>query len=237
MIVDNRPYELVVGAGPAVDPDLQRAATACRCATRRFAPPGARAATGASRRRSQAWWPASTWSLARSWKRVKSLLVLEAMKMENEIRAPRGGTVRQVSVKPGQTVTLNRAAAGDRVRRKESLHDDIRLHWRAWPSVQYNEMPIDRVMTDVLLPVSGTQASSTWQQRPAPIPEERIAYDLIRDLLLPAGVLPGALHRHDTTTPAITPRFFDACCACLAHNLSTAADSISLSNCLSVLQN
>lgn len=34
------------------------------------------------------------------------LLVLEAMKMENEIRAPRTGIVRQVAVKPGQTVTL-----------------------------------------------------------------------------------------------------------------------------------
>ena len=34
------------------------------------------------------------------------LLVLEAMKMENELRAPRGGTVQAVKVKPGQTVTL-----------------------------------------------------------------------------------------------------------------------------------
>jgi biotin carboxyl carrier protein len=37
----------------------------------------------------------------------QSLLVLEAMKMENDIRAPRAGTVRQVNVKPGQSVTLN----------------------------------------------------------------------------------------------------------------------------------
>jgi biotin carboxyl carrier protein len=36
----------------------------------------------------------------------QSLLVLEAMKMENEIRAPKSGVVRQVVVKPGQTVTL-----------------------------------------------------------------------------------------------------------------------------------
>jgi biotin carboxyl carrier protein len=28
------------------------------------------------------------------------------MKMENEIRAPKSGVVRQVAVKPGQTVTL-----------------------------------------------------------------------------------------------------------------------------------
>lgn len=34
----------------------------------------------------------------------KSLLVLEAMKMENEIRAPRRGTVTAVHVSPGQTV-------------------------------------------------------------------------------------------------------------------------------------
>lgn len=35
-----------------------------------------------------------------------ALLVLEAMKMENEIRAPRSGTVRSVSVEVGQTVVL-----------------------------------------------------------------------------------------------------------------------------------
>ena len=34
------------------------------------------------------------------------ILVLEAMKMENEIRAPRSGTVQSISVKPGQTVKL-----------------------------------------------------------------------------------------------------------------------------------
>ncbi|MCB0133264.1 MAG: biotin/lipoyl-binding protein [Caldilineaceae bacterium] len=35
------------------------------------------------------------------------LLVLEAMKMENEIQAPRSGEVRRVAVESGQTVTLN----------------------------------------------------------------------------------------------------------------------------------
>jgi biotin carboxyl carrier protein len=34
------------------------------------------------------------------------LLILEAMKMENEIQAPRGGRVAHVNVQPGQTVTL-----------------------------------------------------------------------------------------------------------------------------------
>ena len=36
----------------------------------------------------------------------QSLLVLEAMKMENEIRSPRDGIVRQINVRPGQSVTL-----------------------------------------------------------------------------------------------------------------------------------
>ena len=35
------------------------------------------------------------------------LLILEAMKMENEIRAPRTGTVAQLNVNAGQNVTLN----------------------------------------------------------------------------------------------------------------------------------
>lgn len=39
------------------------------------------------------------------------LLVLEAMKMENEIRAPRPGVIGQLNVAPGQTVTLNMVMA------------------------------------------------------------------------------------------------------------------------------
>jgi biotin carboxyl carrier protein len=37
------------------------------------------------------------------------LVVLEAMKMENELKAPRSGTVKAVNVQPGQTVEQNRA--------------------------------------------------------------------------------------------------------------------------------
>ena len=33
-----------------------------------------------------------------------ALLVLEAMKMQNEIRAPKAGTVREIAVEPGRTV-------------------------------------------------------------------------------------------------------------------------------------
>ncbi len=35
------------------------------------------------------------------------VIVLEAMKMENEIRSPRAGIVRQIDVQPGQTVVLD----------------------------------------------------------------------------------------------------------------------------------
>jgi biotin carboxyl carrier protein len=34
------------------------------------------------------------------------LLVVEAMKMQNELRSPRSGTVGRVAVGPGQTVEL-----------------------------------------------------------------------------------------------------------------------------------
>ncbi len=39
------------------------------------------------------------------------LLMLEAMKMENEIRAPRSGTVSALHVTPGETVALNKVLA------------------------------------------------------------------------------------------------------------------------------
>ncbi len=39
------------------------------------------------------------------------IMMLEAMKMENEIRSPRSGTVRVVHVAPGATVSLNQVLA------------------------------------------------------------------------------------------------------------------------------
>ena len=36
----------------------------------------------------------------------ETLLILEAMKMENELRAPRGGVVHQVRVEAGQQVAM-----------------------------------------------------------------------------------------------------------------------------------
>ena len=38
--------------------------------------------------------------------RTRGLVVLEAMKMENELRAPRAGQVLQIHVQEGETVTL-----------------------------------------------------------------------------------------------------------------------------------
>lgn len=40
-------------------------------------------------------------------KRGQGLLVLEAMKMQNEVTAPVEGTVKAINVKPGQTVDAN----------------------------------------------------------------------------------------------------------------------------------
>ena len=37
----------------------------------------------------------------------QSLLILEAMKMENEVRSPRSGVVREIAVALGQSVTLS----------------------------------------------------------------------------------------------------------------------------------
>lgn len=48
--------------------------------------------------------------LAQEGERVQAgegVAILEAMKMENEIRAPRGGVVQSVQVAPGQTVNQN----------------------------------------------------------------------------------------------------------------------------------
>jgi biotin carboxyl carrier protein len=36
------------------------------------------------------------------------VVVVEAMKMENELRSPKGGTVREVSVTPGTSVEAGR---------------------------------------------------------------------------------------------------------------------------------
>ncbi len=41
----------------------------------------------------------------------QAIVVLEAMKMENEVHAPKSGTISQINVKPGQNVTLHEVLA------------------------------------------------------------------------------------------------------------------------------
>jgi biotin carboxyl carrier protein len=36
----------------------------------------------------------------------QQILVVEAMKMQNELRAPRDGTVQRIAVAPGQTIEV-----------------------------------------------------------------------------------------------------------------------------------
>ena len=50
-------------------------------------------------------------------RRGETLVVLEAMKMQNEIPAPADGVVRQVAVAEGETVTADRVVASIEIRR------------------------------------------------------------------------------------------------------------------------
>ena len=50
-------------------------------------------------------------------RRGETLVVLEAMKMQNEIPAPADGVVRQVAVAEGETVTADRVVASIELRR------------------------------------------------------------------------------------------------------------------------
>ena len=108
MIVDNRPYELVFASDlRSVQLEGGRHTIQVRDKETRTV----RAATGDGRIKAPI--PGIITRInvepGQSVEAGQSVLVLEAMKMENEIRASKGGVVRQVSVKPGQTVTLNEA--------------------------------------------------------------------------------------------------------------------------------
>jgi len=105
MIVDSRPYELLVPADlSSVQIHNGRYAVAVRDHETRSVRP----ASGDGRVKAPI--PGLIARLHVDQGQIvesgQPLLVLEAMKMENEIRAPRAGVVRQVAVKPGQTVTL-----------------------------------------------------------------------------------------------------------------------------------
>jgi acetyl/propionyl-CoA carboxylase alpha subunit len=106
MIVGDRPYEIVL------DPDLhwiKAWAGLHRLEVRDVEARASRAISGDARVKAPI--PGQvTRILVTQGEAVtvgQPLLVLEAMKMENEIRAPRAGTVSHLNVRPGQDVTLN----------------------------------------------------------------------------------------------------------------------------------
>jgi biotin carboxyl carrier protein len=108
MIVDNRPYEMVFA------PDLrsvQLEGLRHTIQVRDKEMQGARPASGDGRVKAPI--PGLIARLhvepGQTVEAGQTVVVLEAMKMENEIRASKPGVVRQVHVQPGQTVVLNEA--------------------------------------------------------------------------------------------------------------------------------
>ena len=108
MIVDNRPYELIFG------PDLRSVQLEGLRHTIQVPRQGNAQRTSCQWRRAHQ--GADPGLIARinvepeqQVEAGQTVLVLEAMKMENEIRASKPGIVRQIHVKPGQTVILNEA--------------------------------------------------------------------------------------------------------------------------------
>jgi biotin carboxyl carrier protein len=106
MIVDNRPYELILG------PDLrsvQLEGLRHTVQVRDKETRSVRPASGDGRIKAPI--PGLiariNVELEQAVEAGQTVLVLEAMKMENDIRAPKGGVVRQIHVKPGQTVILH----------------------------------------------------------------------------------------------------------------------------------
>lgn len=108
MIVDNRPYELIFG------PDmrsLQLEGMRHTIQVRDNETQSARPASGDGRIKAPIPGLIARLNveLEQAVEAGQTVLVLEAMKMENEIRAAKPGVVRQIHVKPGQTVVLNEA--------------------------------------------------------------------------------------------------------------------------------
>lgn len=106
MIVDNRPYEMIFDSDlRSVQLEGMRHTIQVRDKETR----GVRPASGDGRIKAPI--PGLIARLnvepGQAVEAGQTVLVLEAMKMENEIRASKGGVVRQVHVKPGQTVVLS----------------------------------------------------------------------------------------------------------------------------------
>jgi acetyl/propionyl-CoA carboxylase alpha subunit len=110
IIVDRRPHEIVI------DPDLHWLRDHTGVHFMEVRDLEARAARPSSRDgRIKAPIPGQIKAvLAAEGDRVQAgqpLFILEAMKMENEIHAPKSGVVSQISVKPGQDVMLHAVLA------------------------------------------------------------------------------------------------------------------------------
>jgi biotin carboxyl carrier protein len=108
MIVDNRPYEMIFAADlRSVQLESMRHTIQVRDRETRSVRP----ASGDGRVKAPI--PGLIARLnvepGQTVEAGQTVVVLEAMKMENEIRAAKPGVVRQVHVKPGQTVVLNEA--------------------------------------------------------------------------------------------------------------------------------
>ena len=85
-----------------------RCATACvaRCATVGLLwSRGPAAGDGADARER---WCACSWPPGYRRRQRQGLVVVEAMKLQNEIRAPKAGTVERVSCREGQTISAAR---------------------------------------------------------------------------------------------------------------------------------
>lgn len=106
MIVDNRPYEMVFASDlRSVQLESMRHAIHVRDMETRSVRP----ASGDGRIKAPIPGLIARLNveLGQAVEAGQTVMVLEAMKMENEIRASKGGVVRQVHARPGQTVVLN----------------------------------------------------------------------------------------------------------------------------------
>ena len=108
MIVDNRPYEMVFAADlHSVQLEGMRHTIQVRDQETRSVRPVS--GDGRIKAPIPGLIARLNVELGQSVEAGQTVLVLEAMKMENEIRASKPGVVHQVHVKPGQTVVLHEA--------------------------------------------------------------------------------------------------------------------------------
>ena len=77
----------------------------------RHRPPARTAACSASRRRCRARWSACLYAVGDTVEAGQGIVVVEAMKMQNEMKAARAGKIASLSAKVGATVTAGEVLA------------------------------------------------------------------------------------------------------------------------------